>query len=139
MSKETFCVGDSVDWDDKKEDSFPKMIHLERVKKYGAGPFEIIKVKNVPTDVCSCGMVLYDHSKYYSLELLEMIDGPHHTPYGCPYGYSQTMRESVGHHQWVVIKGKDGIIRSSFSGGPQEWSGSWFKKVKPSTDATPAP
>lgn len=136
MSKETFCVGDVVDWDGEINDNriFPEieMTHSEKVKKYGAGPFKITKVINVPENVCSCGMALYDHTKYYSLELLEMV-GPHHAPHCCPKGCSKTMRESVGHHQWVEI----GEIISPLNGCPERWSGTWFKKVKPNTDATP--
>lgn len=101
----TFAVGDLVTWD-PEEDTW-------LIEKHGNGPFEVAEVEYIPAGLCSCGQNINDPNHFDDEE-------------AC----GQTRRESVGHHQWLIIK-KDGevIMTSSEPVTPRQFSGAWFIKV----------
>lgn len=102
MSHETFYVGEQVTWDEdnlpiKFLDLFPQFVMS---KKYGKGPFKVIGTMRIPEGP-------YDD--------IDPIDY-------CGFIPSSNLRLQAGHHQWVMIEGKDGKLIG------RVWSGSWFKK-----------
>lgn len=91
MSQETFAVKDSVVFTDERLEA-----------KHGNGPFPVVAVEDVP------------------LGLAKRHDHPH--DYGGRYQYSppRTIRQNVGHNQWVSVETPEGV---------EQFSGVLLKKV----------
>jgi hypothetical protein len=89
-----------------------------RMKKYGPGPFTILSVEDIPEDLCCCGGSLNDQA---------------HAS-GCPHrgsGYG-TVRESVGHPQWVTLADREGNPLTTTACGRtynSRFSGMFFKNL----------
>ena len=110
MSNQTFYPRDTVVFDpDKALDYFKRY--------YGEGPFEVVDMKFIPADECTCGN-RHDLDWWdcpYASYSHTWPDGEEYFPYG------KKRRDSVGHHQFIWIRPPDGKI--------QMFSGTYFVHV----------
>lgn len=102
---ETFRIGGRVAF--KPGD----MMH----SKYGSNVLDVVAVIPVPanTHMCGCGAPSPDEC-FCRFEDDERV--------------RQALRQSVGHHQWVVVAMNGRPITDHY-GEPQKFSGSWFMSV----------
>lgn len=106
----TFRVGDMVTWVDE---GFYSSMREFNLKEYGPGPFRVVRVNEVPYGICSCGFYPGDDRHLNS-----------HQDEDPPY---QTLRESVGHSQWIVVEDENGkVLEGEHPPGPVKFSGAWF-------------
>lgn len=111
---DTFAVGDKVVW------ASVDQLHLtdlyrKHVEEYGRGPFMVIEVVDIPADECVCGISRNDPDHFFSKRRCY-----------------QTMRESTGHHQQIVVADpatERPLMRKYIMPGPIYWSGLWFEKI----------
>lgn len=100
--EELFVVGQQVTWRDPSS-----AITQHAITRYGMGPFVVIGEERVPNNKCACGSKLNDEYHRYG---------------GCPYAdraeaRKQTLREIVGHPQWIKVTGAGGKrVGNRFSG-----------------------
>jgi len=100
VAMEKFAVGNNVVWQEDMD------ILNYRRKKWGEGPFCIIKVERVPVDECACG---------------DPLGNCFFHPYDGRY-CGQTVLEAVGHTQWITIE--------DLRGGSHTFSGAFLKKLR---------
>lgn len=115
MTKETFAVGDSINWGNYIP---TKWVKSNVEEKGHLTPFVVTKVIPVPVRKCTCG------SK----------DGSHLSSPYCELNDP----DYVGHHQWIEVLDRDGkqvmckikrVGENPSEEEPSRYSGAYFTKI----------